>query len=160
MVERTTPCRSDNTESASHHYYGQKSVAKLFSEDKSRGSENETFYKALNQSLNACIFYRKTASIIHTPDKYINDTKFTLNYPVIICNSLERLFRVNVANDDDAVRITDNFQLEVNYATDTSGNRGIDEYFLIDVVGFEKLDKYLALLKIDAEISGFLHLYR
>jgi hypothetical protein len=48
--------RSDNFYTRKHHYLSQsEKVAKLFATSASKASENEPFYKALNQVLNAMV---------------------------------------------------------------------------------------------------------
>jgi hypothetical protein len=127
-------------------------VAKLFADDKSKGAENEVFFKALNQSLNSTIYYRNKSSII-TNEKYPKILK-TLHYPVIICNSFENLFGVMMDTEDDPYSLESNFVMEVNYAHPTSTGSGMDEYFLLDVVDFTQMDEFLAVVEKDAGIAG------
>jgi len=47
--------------------------------------------------------------------------------------------------------IEKNFQLEVNYAYRDLQGRHMSEYFLLDVVDFNKFDDYLALLESDKD---------
>ena len=50
-------------------------------------------------------------------------------------------------------KITDNFQLEVNYAYMTSNWNNINEYFLIDILNFDLLfDRFLEKIEDDAEL--------
>ena len=66
-----------------------------------------------------------------------------------MCNSFEKFLRTDVDNDDAPVLIEDNFQLEVNYAYIDKNNNQKDEFFLIDVIDFNKLDNFLAVIKDD-----------
>jgi len=83
LVTQTTPLPSNNMYTAKHHYLGENDrVAKLFSDEQNKSAESEIFYKALNQSLNAMIYYRNSESIIElSQKKYILRT---VNYPVIV----------------------------------------------------------------------------
>lgn len=157
LVERTSPCRKDDPYTKEHHYLcGDDHVAKLFADEKAKAADNEIFYKALNQSLNALIYYRGDKnSIIPVRESRKSYTKYTLNYPIIVCNSFDNLYRVNIETDDDPLNINENFQLEINYAY--MGQSGIDsnEYFLIDIVKFELINNLLDTIKKDADLAGF-----
>ena len=61
----------------------------------------------------------------------------------------------NPDTDDDPVRLTDNFQIEINYAYITQQVVGTNEFFLIDVVDFNLFDNFLETVKKDAELAGF-----
>jgi len=68
LVLQTTPARRDNMYTKQFHYLkGAESVAKLFADGKKQNVEKEIFYKALNQSLNAMVYYRNKESIITPP---------------------------------------------------------------------------------------------
>ena len=59
LVTQATQLRADNIYTKEHHYLGEvDSVAKLFADERKKSVENEIFYKALNQSLNAMVYYR------------------------------------------------------------------------------------------------------
>ncbi|HHT9113127.1 MAG: hypothetical protein HZA47_05040 [Planctomycetes bacterium] len=136
-----------------HHYLCQPnvSVAKLFASEKNSKTENEIFYKAINQSLNSMVYYRKSKSIItSSPQKRVN-IKAQISYPVIICNNFINLYKVDIDTMSEPVKIADNFQLEVNYAYIDPARNQRDEYFIIDVVDFEKIDTFLATLQSDID---------
>ncbi len=60
-----TPFKENNSCIEGHHYLSQsESVAKLFASKKVPNVENETIYKALNQSLNEMVYLRQQGSII------------------------------------------------------------------------------------------------
>jgi hypothetical protein len=77
-----------------------------------------------------------------------------ISYPLIVVNSFENFYRVDMADEGrDAVRITEPFQLEVNYAYLDKDRSGRNEYFLIDVVSIEMLSGFLTTLEnTDARI--------
>src|SRR3989338_92021 len=59
IITNNSPLQKDNTYTKKHHYLdGKNRAAKLFADERSKAAENEAFYKALNQSLNALIYYR------------------------------------------------------------------------------------------------------
>jgi hypothetical protein len=156
LVTQTTPLRQDNTYTAKHHYLGEVNrVAKLFSDEQKKSADNEMFYKALNQSLNAMVYYRNRESIIKLPKGEEGHILRTVNYPVIVCNSFENLFKVEVDTEADPSNINENFQLEVNYAYLTPRDSNINEYFLIDILNFNLLDNFLEKIKDDAELITF-----
>ncbi len=133
-----------------HRYLNtNEKVAKLFASSNKPSSENEMFYKALNQCLNAMVYNRRSDSIIQRNQS----TKVlkTIEYPVIICNSFEKLYRVEIDDDSKISKIQDNFQIEVNYAYLDFNQKRRREYFLIDVIDFNKTDEFLDVLQKDAE---------
>lgn len=157
MVIRTTALPRNNTYTQKHHYLeGNDFVAKLFADERKASTENEIFYKALNQSLNAMVYYRDRKSIIQFPvgqDKYI---KKIINYPVIICNSFDNLYAVDIESDDDPYNIDKNFQLEVNYAYIDSNRNNKEEYFLIDIINFDLIHDFLGEIQSDTNVISFL----
>ena len=156
LVTQTTPLPPDNTYTAKHHYLGEVDrVAKLFSDEQKKSAESEIFYKALNQSLNAMVYYRNRESIIKLPKDEKNYILRTVNYPVIVCNSFENLYRVEIDTDADPSNITENFQLEVNYAYMTPSGSNINEYFLIDILNFDLFDNFLEKIEVDAGLVSF-----
>lgn len=100
------------------------------------------------------IYYRRNKYITIPPPQY-DYTKYILNYPVIVCNSFDSLYAVNIDNNDDPVSIKNNFQLEVNYAYTNQQSTNINEFFLIDIVSFSLLEEFFESLKKDAELAGF-----
>jgi hypothetical protein len=156
LVIQTTPARRDNIYTKQFHYLeGADTVAKLFADERKKSAENEIFYKALNQSLNAMVYYRGKESIIKISEgRRINILK-TLNYPVIVCNSFENLFRVDIGADADPSHIAENFQLEVNYAYLDLNGASRTEYFLIDTLSFDLFDRFLEQIEKDANIVSF-----
>lgn len=150
-VIQTASLRKDNSYTAKHHYLSNVDrVAKLFADERSKSAENEIFYKALNQSLNAMVYYRNRESIIKHPNGRSSQVVKTLNFPVIMCNSFENLHRVDIDLEKEPSRILENFQLEVNYAYMTSNGSNMNEYFLIDIVDFSLLDDFLKNIETDA----------
>ena len=153
LVTQTTPLRTDNIFTKEHHYLGEvDSVAKLFADERKKSADNEIFYKALNQSLNAMVYYRNKGSIIKLPNGRNVSILKTVNYPVIVCNSFENLYRVEIDTDADPLNITENFQLEVNYAYMTSNGSNKNEYFLIDILAFDLFDSFLGAIKVDVDL--------
>ena len=156
LVTQTIPLRTDNIYTKKHHYLGEvDSVAKLFADERKKSSDNEIFYKALNQSLNAMVYYRNKRSIIQLPKDRKDYSLKTINYPVIVCNSFENLYRVEIETDADPLNITENFQLEVNYAYMTSNGSNKNEYFLIDILNFALFDSFLEKIEVDAGLVSF-----
>lgn len=154
LVVSTSPCQRNNIYTKEHHYLCGGRVAKLFADAKSKGAENEVFFKALNQSLNGLIYYRGRGSIIQGRPNQRNYTKYMLSYPLIVCNSFDSLYAVNIDNDDDPVRVESPFQLEVNYAYVSQQGVNANEFFLIDIVDFAGLDGFLELIGKDAQLAA------
>ena len=136
-----------------HHYMNVEKVAKLFASENKSQENGEVFYKAINQNLNALVYYKNkgNASIIPKSGRTVN-VLCALNYPLIVCNSFDNLFSIDVVEESEPKNIENNFQLEVNYAylrnfTQTGSQQSISEYFLLDVIDFRKFDDFLTLLE-------------
>ncbi len=141
MVIRETPLEKNNIYTQKHHYIQDERVAKLFSSEKSKDLVNEPIYKAINQNLNAMIYFRHESPMLLQDSRILR----TVCYPIIILNDFKKIFGVNIGESSYS-NITDKFlQLEINYAyLDTNTNRrNMNEYFLIDVVDYTYLDDFL-----------------
>lgn len=135
-----------------HHYLVNEEVAKLFSSTPDKQPDNEIIYKAINQGLNALVYYRDTDSILPQKDRFIKIIRI-INYPLILCNNFDSIYRVDKAASNGYVKIDENFQLEVNYAYLDTNKKSRDEYFLIDVVELSKFDAFLKKLE-EADIRS------
>lgn len=156
LVSHTTPEIKNHLHMKKHHYLGGiNKVAKLFADQRKKAADNEFFYKALNQSLNAMIYYRNKGSIIELPNGHFYNIFKIINYPVIVCSSFDRLFRVELGDDFAPINIDDNFLLELNYAYRNSDGNSVNEYFLIDVLSFNMFDSYLEKIEHDVKIVDF-----
>jgi hypothetical protein len=156
LVLRTTPHYEGNRYRKDHHYLkDQERVAKLFAGSNNRNLENEVIYKALNQSLNAMVYHRYSESIIPESTAAHSNILQTLEYPLIVCNNFEKFLRTDVDTDDDPIPIENNFQLEVNYAYMDTEKDHRKEFFLIDIVDFNKLDDFLRV--IDDDVTSISH---
>jgi hypothetical protein len=139
MVIRETPLEKDNTYTQQHHYMSDEMVAKLFTSEKNKDLSNEPIYKAINQSLNAMIYFRYETPIQREDQGILR----AVCSPIIILNDFKKIFGVNIGESSYS-NITDKFfQLEINYAYLDTNKRNINEYFLIDVVDFSYLADFL-----------------
>ena len=152
LITKTTQIPAGSDAIAHHHYLGGiNRVAKLFSDERIKPTENETFFKALNQCLNAMVYYRYRGSIIRNFDNRHRNIQLTLNYPVILCSSFENLYQVEMELASEPKRIENNFQLEVNYAYMTADANNINEFFLIDIIDFGLIGQFLDVIEKDAK---------
>jgi hypothetical protein len=135
----STPLGDPKTNSSTkkHHYLKETEVAKVFASEKS--SDGDIFYKATTQCLHAMIGNFRQPSIIEKP--YKTTCRAVLNYPIIICNDFEKIYE---AKDNKPKRIDDNFQLEMNYAYIDYLGKNQREYFIIDVVSFDKVSNLIS----------------
>lgn len=141
-----TPLESPQLNSGieKHRYWNIERVAKLFASQQDKTQENEIIYKALNQSLNAMVYYRHGhQSIIPKQSHKAVKVLHTINYPIIVCNDFSQLYKVDVDSEAPPINVKDNFQLEINYAYYNQDKRSITEYFLVDVVSFLSLEQLL-----------------
>ena len=83
------------------------------------------------------------------PDRFVSTTLGTIDLPVILCNSFTEFYRVAMEGPGEPKPITDNFQLEVNYAYLDNQKQHTTEYFLIDVVDVDKMDAFLKVIEND-----------
>lgn len=159
LVINSTPMRKNNIYTMKHHYLikDNDKVAKLFTSEKKPKIDSEIIYKALNQSLNALVYYRDSATIIAYPPNQTVRILASINYPIIICNNFNSFYSVDIGGDNKPIKVDDNFQLEVNYAYIDKNKEDRSDYFLIDIVTFEKIDDYFKTLENDSDaISIFL----
>ena len=147
--------RKDNAETGKHHYFQGERVAKLFASTKNGGHENDPFYKALNQSLSALVSMREQRPRLLAESK-LGGFKHHLDFPVIVCNSFSQLYTVDFDGVSVPSPISDNFHLEVQYAFIDRYGKMQDEFFLIDVVPFDGLEKLVEEVEVDADVVGHL----
>jgi hypothetical protein len=157
LVDNLDPYRGNRAYSQKHHYLkNSPSVAKLFTSSNSKTQETEPFYKALNQALNGTVAMRSQHPshpvLIDLSDRKI----ITLNYPVVVCSSFAQLYSVDFIEESEPAVIKENFQLEVQYAFhDRAGNQR-DDYFLLDFVEFEQLEKFQEAIDEGANAGAYL----
>ena len=151
LVIRRTPFEENNTRTDHHHYLqNNERAAKLFYSGKD-AVEHDPIYKALNQSLSALIYYRRSKP----PLTGISSPKGILErveYPVILCDSFDKFYGTTIGEESDPYRLSENFLLEINYAYVDRKSRLEKEYFLIDVVSYGTLNAYLSCL--DEEVQA------
>lgn len=153
-IKKDTGMEHPNYDISKLHHAEDTPIAKLFATDKG-GDENDVWSKAINQNLNAFVYYRNKTDLIPQRNKRIaQGSLLSVSYPLIICNSLDNVFRTDMADESEKIeRIKAPFQLEVNYAYTNSAHIGINEYFLIDVMGIQHLSEFLSnLQKTDVAI--------
>lgn len=133
-----------------HHYFTGDMVAKLFSSNSGKIEENDPINKAINQNLNATIYYRHK-DLTNLKNKNVIKT---IPVPIIVVNSFDKLYKTSMSNTDKVEKIIEPFQLEINYAykdnnTFIDEHRGVyrNEYFLIDVVALDMLAEFLSFIE-------------
>lgn len=147
----------DNSYTKKHHYLAQNSkVAKLFTTSANKTSENEPFYKALNQALNAMVSMSGQPVSIPVLKKNEWTPRAVVEFPVVVCSSFDQMYSVDFYTDSQPESIIDNFQLEVRYAYIDRWNKRRNEYFLLDFVEFNQLEKFGQVLDEDAKAAAFL----
>jgi hypothetical protein len=140
-----------------HHYFSEDFVAKLFASEKSRSEETEFVSKAINQNLNALVYYRNRNKLIFQKHNNREQVLRYVPYPIVVVNSFENFYRTNMGDDANSIEaITEPFQLEVNYAYIDKDRESRNDYFLIDVVSIDKLPTFLSNLeKVDVELIKY-----
>jgi hypothetical protein len=148
-VVTNTPLPKNNVYTDKHHYLTNPKVAKLFATKNRPNTENEVIYRALNQSLNAMVYMRGHESINPEFREHGTPVLANIEMPVILCNGFADFYRVEMEDPSEPTPINQNFQLEVNYAYLDYDKKNRQEYFLIDIVDFDKLDDFLNILEAD-----------
>ena len=145
-----------NSYTKEHHYLAQSPrVAKLFTTSNSKAPENDPFYKALNQALNAMVSMRGQSISIPSPNKHQGSPKALFELPVVVCSSFDKLFSVDFDSESEPKPIQDNFQLEVRYAYIDRHEKQRDDYFLLDFVTFEKLAEFDTAVDKSARAAAY-----
>lgn len=130
------------------HYFLDEPVAKLFASEKSRGEDHEVLNKAINQNLNALLYYRSKDNFMPLENDNQIKSLLSVPYPIIVFNSFDKFYRTNIADEKQTTQpIAEPFQLEINYAYTDEARNGFNEYFLIDVVSNDTLKAFLADLE-------------
>lgn len=134
-----------------YHYGNDVPVAKLFGNKKS--DENDLLSRAINQCLNAFIYYRYKTTSLEPSASRSKTILDTISYPVIVCNSFSKFKWVTMSDSKQTLKnITDPFQLEVNYAYLDNEKRPQNEFFLIDVITIDQIEEYITILE-NSDIS-------
>jgi hypothetical protein len=145
------PFLENNMYTDKHHYLATNpTVAKLFASSNARAQENEPFYKALNQALNATVSLRSRPPTSPKLNGRRSGKAQVLNFPVVVCSSFEQIYAVDFYSPAEPSRVETNFQLEVQYAFHDKGGSERDEYFLLDFVEFDQLLNFQDLINEDA----------
>jgi len=149
--------RADNTYTKKHHYLAQSpQVAKLFTASVGRGTDNDPYYKALNQVLNAMIAMRGSQVSIPALRKRNRGRIELLEFPVVVCSSFQQIYQVDFFADSAPKRVIDNFQLQIEYAYLDRKGAHRNEHLLLDFVEFDQLKAFAAAIEEDANVAAFL----
>lgn len=149
--------RLNNSYTSKHHYLSKGSrVAKLFTTHNTKTTENEPFYKALSQVLNAMISMRGQSFTIPKVRRSRQYPTRIFEYPIVICSSFKRMFSVDFYSDPKPELIEENFQLEVFYAYLDRQERQRNDYFLLDFVSFEKLTEFEEAINNEGRSAAYL----
>jgi len=150
-VAQNTPLKADNVYIRGHHYLKTPPrVAKLFASKSMPSTENEAFFRALNQTLNGLLaLQHRRASFQELAGE--GPILATVSMPLIVCNDFSKLFSVEMENPQDPNPIDAGFLLEVNYASSTPQGATRDHYCLMDIVSLEQLSAYFDVVESDRE---------
>lgn len=129
-----------------HHYFTDEPVVKLTSfVGSAKSDDKEVINQAINQSLNALIYYKNKYEIVprQNANTRTGNISTTVEYPIIVTRSYDKLFSTDLGNIDNIKTIDKPFQIEVNYAFLDEERKRRNEYFLIDVVKLDDLVSFL-----------------
>lgn len=151
------PFQENNLYTEKHHYLSRcPTVAKLFASGNDRAPENDPFFKALNQALNATVAMRGQSPSHPSLSGRHRGKLVMLEYPVVVCSSFDQLYATDFFNEAEPTPIRDPFQMEVQYAfLDRAGHQRND-YFLLDFTSFEQLPAYESALADGAKAAAYL----
>jgi hypothetical protein len=168
LVASTTPLKKHDRLFYDHHYLAEShKVAKMFASKNMPSLDNEVMYKALNQSLNAMIYLRGGQSLLPAINTTYKQKSALVEMPVVVCNSFDDFYKVDMTDAGAPLKIDKNFQLEVNYAyvgdgvisfpaqrskmSSFASSSRRNEYFLLDIINLKSMDDYLNILRHDTE---------
>ena len=151
------PFYPENQYTQRHHYLAHSPrVAKLFATSRGRASENDPLYRALNQVLNAMVSMRDSPISLVASNRSHIKLLGRLQFPVVLCNSFDKFYSVEFFTESDPNPVEENFQLELMYAfIDRHGNQR-NEYFLVDFVQFDQIEKFLSFIEEDLKAASHL----
>lgn len=148
--------RTNSSYTKKHHYLAQSPrVAKLFAASLGRGTDNDPYYKALNQVLNAMISMRGGQVSVPALRRQGRSPMVLLEFPVVVCSSFQQIYGVDFFADTAPERVTDNFQLEIEYAFLDRAGAHRDEHLLLDFVEFDQLQSFVTAIAEDANTAAF-----
>ena len=148
--------RENNINTQTHHYLAHSpKVAKLFATSTSKTNENEPFYKALNQALNAMVSMREQPISIPPIYNFQKPPALIIEFPIVVCSSFKQIYSADFYAESEPKPITENFQLEVCYAYIDRNSNQRDDYFLLDFVEFDQLENFAKAIDEDAKVAVF-----
>ena len=80
----------------------------------------------------------------------------TLEFPVVVCSSFASMYSVDFLGATPPKAISENFQLEVEYAFFDRGGNHRNDYFLLDFVEYSQLSKFGETINTDARSAAYL----
>lgn len=148
--------RADNSFTKKHHYLAQSPrVAKLFATSVARGTDNDPYYRALNQVLNAMVSMRGRQVTVPELKTRGRGPMAVLEFPVVVCSSFQQVYGVDFYADSEPQAVPDNFQLEIQCAYLDRGGAQRDEHLLLDFVEFDRLESFVTAIEEDAKAAAF-----
>lgn len=78
-----------------------------------------------------------------------------IEFPVVVCSFFDQIYSIDFYTESQPESIKDNFQLEVRYAYIDRQNNQRDDYFLLDFVEFNQLEKFAEAIDKDAKTAAF-----
>jgi hypothetical protein len=153
LVCSTGVFRRKNAYTKNHHYLIHNYAAKLFATK--GGGDNDPFYRALNQVLNAMVSLR-AHPLRHPSVLKRGSCRAILEYPIVVCSSFNKVFKIDFYGYAENKPVEGNFQLEVQYVYTEKTGEPCNQYFLIDIVSEDKLDDFHAAITADAEAAAHL----
>ena len=137
-----------------HHYLHNDRVAKVYASSQNLETENDPYFKALNQVLNGYVTLKGQSTYFTRSGSPRIRELARVDYPVIVCSSFDKVYLADFFDQGEAIQATDGFQIEINYAYLMNGIRH-DTPFLVDFIPYIQLDKLCANITRNAELAGF-----
>lgn len=157
LVCRCSAFRPENRYTQEHHYLAHSAqVAKVFASGQGREGETDPIYKGLNQVLNAFVAMKGRAPVTQKLRERSGGRLIVLEYPVIVCNTFDRLFGTTFFSPDTPRQLSEAFLLELDYAYVDRNGGSQQDYFLVDFVQLSGLEALVNMLDIDAKNAAFL----
>jgi len=156
LVCRSGLFRKNNIYTQKHHYLSNSpAVAKLFASNNGRTSENEPFFKALNQALSAMVAMQGQPVAHPSLQGRPGGKLVVLDFPVVVCSSFAQMYAVDFLSESDPSLIEENFQLEVQYAFMDRARTEQNSLFFLDFVEFSQLSEFRDAVGESAKAAAF-----
>ena len=121
-----------------HHYKTRQYIIRDFT---CKDTNKNTLWEWINQCLHSFIYFR---------DNHIGGARYTIDYPIVMVNSLNKTY-ITDWWDDLPCQVEENLLYQINHSYETKWHKTTED-FVIDVVSFEWIDNFLLEIETEKEL--------